>query len=128
VVQAGEDDIEARVEFGLGGAVEADGTFLGSILGPSMVASIGAGLCFVPLGTAATSGVAASEAGMAGGLINSSRQIGGSIGLAALVTLSASVIAGDGVRTVPRPIGCGRSHTDTRWRSGRRGCCSRWRR
>jgi Na+/melibiose symporter-like transporter len=33
---------------------------------------------------------------MAGGLINSSRQIGGSIGLAALVTLSASVIAGDG--------------------------------
>nr|WP_237534427.1 MFS transporter [Streptomyces sp. SID3343] len=87
----------AAVGFGwFGAAFEADGTFLGSILGPSLVASIGTGLCIVPLGTAATSGVAASEAGMAGGLINSSRQIGGSIGLAALVTLSASVIAGDG--------------------------------
>ncbi|WP_406279042.1 MFS transporter [Embleya sp. NBC_00896] len=80
--------------FGL--AFDADGTFLRSILGPSMVASIGAGLCFVPLGTAAMSGVAPHEAGMAGGLINSSRQIGGSIGLAGLVTLSASVIADDG--------------------------------
>ncbi|MGW9206692.1 MFS transporter [Embleya sp. NPDC055664] len=79
--------------FGL--AFDADGTFLRSILGPSLVASIGAGLCFVPLGTAATSGVAAHEAGMAGGLINSSRQIGGSIGLAALVTLAASVTGPD---------------------------------
>jgi len=73
-------------------AFDADGTFTRSILGPSMVVSIGVGLCFVPLGTAATAGVPAHEAGMAGGLINSSRQIGGSIGLAALVTLSASVV------------------------------------
>ncbi|MGC0415767.1 MFS transporter [Embleya sp. AB8] len=80
--------------FGL--TFEVDGTFLRSILGPSLVASIGAGLCFVPLGTAATSGVAAHEAGMAGGLINSSRQIGGSIGLAGLVTLAASVTGPEG--------------------------------
>ncbi|MFF7247355.1 MFS transporter [Embleya sp. NPDC008237] len=80
--------------FGL--AFDVDGTFARSILGPSLVASIGAGLCFVPLGTAATAGVPGHEAGMAGGLINSSRQIGGSIGLAALVTLAASVTGPNG--------------------------------
>ncbi|MEU7648528.1 MFS transporter [Streptomyces huasconensis] len=71
-------------------AVEAGGTFLGSILGPSLVASVGIGLCFVPLGTAATSGVAPEETGMASGLLNSSRQLGGSLGLAVLVTVAAN--------------------------------------
>ncbi|MYZ14467.1 MFS transporter [Streptomyces sp. SID337] len=70
--------------------VEAGGTFLGSILGPSLVASVGIGLCFVPLGTAATGGVAPEETGMASGLLNSSRQLGGSLGLAVLVTVAAS--------------------------------------
>ncbi|WP_069886495.1 MFS transporter [Streptomyces luteocolor] len=70
--------------------VEAGGTFLGSILGPSLVASVGIGMCFVPLGTAATSGVAPEETGMASGLLNSSRQLGGSLGLAVLVTVAAS--------------------------------------
>ncbi|WP_282797709.1 MFS transporter [Streptomyces sp. CC224B] len=71
-------------------AVEAGGTFAGSVLGPSLVASVGIGMCFVPLGTSATAGVAPEEAGMASGLLNSSRQIGGSIGLAVLVTVAAS--------------------------------------
>jgi EmrB/QacA subfamily drug resistance transporter len=67
------------------------GTFLGSIVGPSLVASVGIGMCFVPLGTAATSGVAAEETGMASGLLNSSRQLGGSLGLAVLVTVASGV-------------------------------------
>ncbi|MEV0320082.1 MFS transporter [Streptomyces sp. NPDC050658] len=71
-------------------AVDADGTFLSSILGPSLVASVGIGMCFMPVGTAATSGVAAEEVGMASGLLNSSRQLGGSLGLAVLVTVAAS--------------------------------------
>ncbi|MFE0178846.1 MFS transporter [Streptomyces sp. NPDC059002] len=70
--------------------VEAGGTFLSSILGPSLVASVGIGMCFVPLGTAATGGVAPEETGMASGLLNSSRQLGGSLGLAVLVTVAAS--------------------------------------
>ncbi|WP_246495717.1 DHA2 family efflux MFS transporter permease subunit [Streptomyces zagrosensis] len=70
-------------------AIAADGTFLNSVLGPSLVASVGVGMCFVPLGTAATSGVAAAEAGMASGLLNSFRQIGGSLGLAVLVAVVA---------------------------------------
>lgn len=70
--------------------VEAGGTFLSSVLGPSLVASVGIGMCFVPLGTAATGGVAPEETGMASGLLNSSRQLGGSLGLAVLVTVAAS--------------------------------------
>ncbi|MDV9177916.1 MFS transporter, partial [Streptomyces sp. W16] len=64
------------------------GSFLSVVLGPSIVASIGIGLCFVPLGTAATTGVAAEETGMASGLLNSSRQIGGALGLAVLATVA----------------------------------------
>ncbi|MET7357479.1 MFS transporter [Streptomyces sp. NPDC005562] len=69
---------------------EPGSTFLGSVLGPSIVASVGIGLCFVPLGSAATGGVAPEETGMASGLLNSSRQLGGSLGLAVLVTVAAS--------------------------------------
>ncbi|MER6915564.1 MFS transporter [Streptomyces sp. NPDC000594] len=72
-----------------------DGSFLTSILGPSLLASVGIGMSFVPLATAAVTGVAPGEAGMASGLLNSSRQLGGSLGLAALVTVAASV-TGDG--------------------------------
>ncbi|MFG2499929.1 MFS transporter [Streptomyces sp. NPDC048441] len=72
-------------------AVGPGGTFLGSVVGPSLVASVGIGMCFVPLGSAATSGVAAEETGMASGLLNSSRQLGGSLGLAVLVTVASGV-------------------------------------
>ncbi|MET8659028.1 MFS transporter [Streptomyces griseus] len=71
-----------------------DGGFLVSILGPSLVCSFGIGLCFVPLGTAATTDVATGETGMASGLLNSSRQVGGSLGLAVLVTVAAQVTGG----------------------------------
>ncbi|RPK59948.1 Multidrug resistance protein stp [Streptomyces sp. ADI96-02] len=73
----------------------ADGGFLGSVLGPSLLCSLGIGLGFVPLGTAATTDVAPGETGMASGLLNSSRQVGGSLGLAVLVTVATGV-TGDG--------------------------------
>ncbi|ADP81613.1 MFS transporter [Pseudofrankia inefficax] len=95
--------VEGRLLLAGGGALAAvglgwfaatlgvHGSFVVSILGPSTVASIGIGLCVVPMGTAATVGVAPAEAGMAAGLITSSRQIGGSIGLAALATVAITV-------------------------------------
>jgi hypothetical protein len=75
--------------FGL--AMGPHGSFLTSILGPSVVVSVGLGLCLVPAGAAATIGVRPAEAGMASGLITSSRQVGGSIGLAVLATVAVTV-------------------------------------
>lgn len=69
---------------------DANATFLGSLLGPMLLASLGIGLCIVPTTTAATAGVAPEEAGMASGIVNSARQVGGAIGLAALVTIAAA--------------------------------------
>jgi EmrB/QacA subfamily drug resistance transporter len=56
----------------------------------STLATLGMGLAFTPLAFAATAGVAPQEAGLASGLLNTSRQMGGSIGLAVLVTLATT--------------------------------------
>ncbi|WP_324191875.1 MFS transporter [Nocardia puris] len=71
-----------------------DGTFLSDILGPSIVTSLGLGAGFVAMGGAATTGVPQEDAGMVSGLLNSSRLLGGSLGLAALATLAGSVTSG----------------------------------
>ncbi|MFI5907979.1 MFS transporter [Dactylosporangium sp. NPDC051541] len=68
------------------GRISAGGSFTTDILGPSIVASVGFGLCLGPVVSIATHGVAAHETGTASGLLNSSRQIGASLGLAALGT------------------------------------------
>ncbi|MFG2564280.1 MFS transporter [Streptomyces sp. NPDC048567] len=69
--------------------ISPGGSFLADVLGPSLVTSLGAGLVLAPVAAAATTGVAPHEAGMASGLMNSSRQLGGCIGLAALATAAA---------------------------------------
>ncbi len=68
------------------GLISPTGTFTTDVLGPSIVASVGFGLCLGPVVSTATGGVAPHEAGTASGLLNSSRQIGASLGLAALGT------------------------------------------
>ncbi|SFE19164.1 drug resistance transporter, EmrB/QacA subfamily [Actinacidiphila alni] len=74
------------VGFAWFGMISADGSFAADILGPSIVASVGFGLCLGPVVSIATAGVAPHETGTASGLLNSSRQIGASLGLAALGT------------------------------------------
>ncbi len=60
-----------------------------SVLIPGAVLTLGAGLAFPAVTVAATAGVARSESGLASGVVNTSRQVGGSLGLAALATLAA---------------------------------------
>ena len=71
------------------GLISPGGSFAVDVLGPSIVASVGFGLCLGPVVSTATIGVAPHEAGTASGLLNSSRQIGASLGLAALGTAAA---------------------------------------
>ncbi|MBF9130380.1 MFS transporter [Plantactinospora sp. S1510] len=68
------------------GLISPDGAFATDVLGPSIIASVGFGLCLGPVVSIATAGVAPSETGTASGLLNSSRQLGASLGLAALGT------------------------------------------
>ncbi|WP_424890373.1 MFS transporter [Streptomyces sp. XH2] len=71
------------------GLMRSDGTFLVDVLGPSVLASVGIGLCLAPAVSIATGGVKPHEAGAASGVLNSTRQIGASLGLAALSTVAA---------------------------------------
>ena len=72
--------------------ISADGSFLGDVLGPSLLAAVGLGFAFVPQTIAAVSGVADREAGLASGLINTSQQVGGALGLAVLSSIAFSTI------------------------------------
>jgi EmrB/QacA subfamily drug resistance transporter len=58
-----------------------------SLVGPLLVFGLGNGIAFVPLTTAALDGVAPEDAGAASGLVNVMQQLGGSLGLAVLVTV-----------------------------------------
>jgi EmrB/QacA subfamily drug resistance transporter len=73
--------------------VSVGGSFLADILGPSLLAAAGLGFAFVTTTIAAVSGVEESEAGLASGLINTSQQIGGALGLAVLSSLATSYIS-----------------------------------
>ena len=57
---------------------------------PGVLITLGLGLSFTPLAYAATAGVPPNEAGLASGLVNTSRQIGGAVGLAVLATVATS--------------------------------------
>jgi EmrB/QacA subfamily drug resistance transporter len=68
--------------------VPVHGSYVPDMLASFIPMSIGMGLVFVPLTLLATSGVENDDAGLASGLFNSAQQVGGSLGLAILATLS----------------------------------------
>ncbi len=70
--------------------VSVGGSYLGDLLPGFLLIGIGIGFSFVPISIAALAGVQASEAGLASGLINTSQQIGGALGIAALSTIATS--------------------------------------
>ncbi|WP_411059314.1 MFS transporter [Streptomyces sp. E11-3] len=80
--------------FGWQSTMTADGTYVTSIMLPGILMMLGAGLAATPLASLATSGADPSDAGLVSGLINTSRTMGGALGLAVLSTVAAAVTGG----------------------------------
>jgi EmrB/QacA subfamily drug resistance transporter len=70
--------------------VSVGGSYLTDLLPGFLLIGIGIGFSFVPISIAALAGVQASEAGLASGLINTTQQIGGALGIAALSTIATT--------------------------------------
>ena len=66
------------------------GSYVGDVLFPEMLAAVGLGLSFVPVTIGSVTGTKPSEAGLASGLINTSQQVGGALGLAILSTIATN--------------------------------------
>jgi EmrB/QacA subfamily drug resistance transporter len=75
--------------------VSVGGSYLGDLLPGFLLVALGMGFSFVPISIAALAGVEPSEAGLASGLINTSQQIGGALGIAALSAVASSTTAGE---------------------------------
>ncbi|MEU9082025.1 MFS transporter [Streptomyces sp. NPDC048357] len=71
--------------------ISADGSYLADLIGPGILIGLGLSIAFVQLTALSVEGVAHRDAGLAGGLVNTSRQVGGAIGLAVLATLAGTV-------------------------------------
>ncbi|MFF3497796.1 MFS transporter [Streptomyces sp. NPDC003247] len=80
----------AAAGFGWQSTMSADGAYLTAIMLPGVLMMLGAGLSATPLAALATSGAAPGEAGLVSGLVNTSRTMGGSLGLAVLSTVAAA--------------------------------------
>jgi MFS family permease len=86
--------LSGLVFIGLGLAAFArtpvDGAYLTDVLPPMILIGVGIGVSFPSLMTLAMSGATQEDAGLASGLVNTTAQVGGALGLAVLATLSAT--------------------------------------
>ncbi len=73
--------------------ISEHGSYVGGLLGPSLVMGVGLGLMFVPLPLVAMTGVPEADSGAAASLLNVGRQVGGALGLAILGTVAWTVVA-----------------------------------
>ena len=80
----------ATVSLGLLTRLPVDGHYFSDLFPAFVLGGTGLGLSFVPVTIASLAGVDRADAGVASGLVNTSRQIGGAIGLAAVSTIAAS--------------------------------------
>ena len=106
--------------------ISPTGSYMTDLFPGFIILGIGLGFTFVPISIAALAGVTGRDAGLASGLINTSQQIGGALGLALLTTVATSHISKLAPNGNPTP---GRS--DLRLLAGvlggcgRRSCCDR---
>jgi EmrB/QacA subfamily drug resistance transporter len=70
--------------------ISVDGSYSGDLLIGFVLIGIGLGFSFVPISIAALAGIEQHEAGLASGLINTSQQIGGALGVAILTTVATA--------------------------------------
>ena len=70
--------------------IDTDGSYVVDLLPGYILAGVGLGFAFVPNTIAALEGVSNDQAGIASGLINTSQQIGGALGVAILTTVAAT--------------------------------------
>lgn len=84
-------------------ALDVHSGYAAHVLPPLLVAGLGLGLVFAPAMSMATAGVAAHDAGVASAMVNTSQQVGGSIGTALLNSLATSAAADYLVGRQPTP-------------------------
>ncbi|WP_372499609.1 MFS transporter [Streptomyces lichenis] len=94
----------AAAGFGWQSLMDADGSYATTILGPGILMMLGVGLSITPLASLATSGAAPGDAGLVSGLVNTSRTMGGALGLAVLSTVAA---ARTGASATPEAVTAG---------------------
>jgi hypothetical protein len=99
-----------------------DGSFLADVLGPSLLVGLGLALSFVALTIGSVSGVDEGRYGLASGLVNTSQQIGGALGLGILTAVAAG-------RTESAGAGIEALNEGSSWRCSSRAAwrSSRWR-
>ena len=82
--------VGVAIGLGLFARVPVDGVYLRDLLPPLVILGFGIGVSFPALMTLAMSGATPENSGLASGLVNTSAQVGGALGLAVLATLSAT--------------------------------------
>ncbi|WP_416975573.1 MFS transporter [Streptomyces sp. 4F14] len=80
----------AAAGFAWQSTMSPDGSLLTDIVFPGILMMFGAGMATTPLASLATSGTTAADSGIVSGLVNTSRTIGGSLGLAVMATIAAT--------------------------------------
>jgi EmrB/QacA subfamily drug resistance transporter len=84
----------AAIALGMLAQLDIDSKYAPHVLPALLVMGVGLGLIFAPAMSTATLGVAPSDAGVASAMVNTSQQVGGSIGTAVLSTIFTSAVTG----------------------------------